>query len=48
MNKILSIMMITFFVAACSNTTKVTNEGTTKTGMIEESELESKFIRNNH
>ncbi len=36
MNKILSIMMITFFVAACSNTTKVTNEGTTKTGMIEE------------
>jgi len=35
MNKILTIIMITFLVAACSNTTKVTNEGTTKTGMIE-------------
>tara|TARA_R100001460_G_scaffold107412_1_gene156143 strand:+ start:150 stop:770 length:621 start_codon:yes stop_codon:yes gene_type:complete len=36
MNKILLILMLTFVATACSNTTKVTNEGTTKTGMIEE------------
>ncbi len=36
MNKILLILMLTFVATACSNTTKVTNEGTTKSGMIEE------------
>tara|TARA_Y100000004_G_scaffold194354_1_gene258721 strand:- start:248 stop:859 length:612 start_codon:yes stop_codon:yes gene_type:complete len=35
MNKIL-IIAIMLFVAACSGTTKVKNEGETKTGMIEE------------
>ena len=35
MNKIL-IVAIMLFVAACSGTTKVKNEGETKTGMIEE------------
>ena len=36
MNKILSILLLLTFVAACSCTTKVKNEGTNKSGMIEE------------
>tara|TARA_E500000318_G_scaffold46303_1_gene43680 strand:- start:1083 stop:1703 length:621 start_codon:yes stop_codon:yes gene_type:complete len=36
MNKILSILLLLTFVAACSGTTKVKNEGTNKSGMIEE------------
>ena len=36
MNKILSILLLLTFVAACSRTTKVKNEGTNKSGMIEE------------
>ena len=36
MNKILLMILITFFVAACNSTKPVKNEGITKTGMIEE------------